>query len=528
VFTGETGAGKSILIDALSLVIGERASAELLREGAKVAEVAAEFEPNAHAVAWLQANAFSCDELLLRRTVDAQGKSRAYINGSPATAGQLRELGEHLVDIFGQHAHQSLMRRDALMQLFDECAKADSTPVAVAFKATNQAQARLTEATAAQATLARERERLRFDLDEINKLAPKEAEWDEISAQHQRLSHSAELLDTAQSAVQQLDEQDNAVLAKVAALATRLRHAQTLDATLKDAALATEAAEVQLQEAVHALNAYLARLEIDPHALQALDTRMSAWMSLARRHRVPPRELAGLAAAKRLELIALDAQQDLEALNAALEASRAAYTKAAATLSRQRSAQAPRLAKAVTAAMQELGMQGGRFEVQLAARTEPSAHGAEDVDFLIAGHAGSTAKPIGKVASGGELSRIALAIAVTTSAQATVPTLIFDEVDAGIGGVTAQSVGRLMRKLAANRQVLCVTHLPQVAAFAHQHLQVSKAQRGRVTVSAVQALDANARVAEIGRMLGASEANAGAAGSARAHAEQLLQSAQIV
>ena len=527
VFTGETGAGKSILIDALSLLLGERASAELLRDGARVAEVAADFEASAPARVWLEDNGFEAAELLLRRTVDAQGKSRAYINGSPATAGQLRELGEHLVDIFGQHAHQSLMRRDALMALFDEVAKAERAPVSGAFKQWNAAREVLAQARASQATLARERDRLLFELEEIKKLSPKESEWDEISAQHQRLSHSAELIETVQGALTQLDEADDALLSRLAGLSTKLRHAQSLDGALADSVDLLQSAEVQLQEAVHALNSYQSRLEIDPAALAAADARMSVWMSLARRHRVPPRELAALASAKASELAALEAQQDIVALQAALDKAEQAYKKSAATLSKQRASAAPKLAKAVTAAMQELGMQGGRFEVQLQKRTEPSAHGEEDVDFLIAGHAGTAPKPIGKVASGGELSRIALAIAVTTSAEATVPTLIFDEVDAGVGGVTAESVGKLMRRLAASRQVLCVTHLPQVAAFAHQHLQVSKAPRGKATVSAVAVLDAPARIAELGRMLGASQDNAKATASARAHAEQLLQTAKL-
>jgi DNA repair protein RecN (Recombination protein N) len=552
VFTGETGAGKSILVDALTVLLGGRASADIVRAGAKQAEVAAEFEVNTKAQAWLSEYSLDISEdaginsastnstidsivstLLLRRTVDSQGKSRAYINGSPVTVSQLKDLGELLVDIFGQHAHQSLMRKSAVRALLDDYAQATREAQACeqAYRAWQTHVKAFDEAQQAQATLVKERDRLGFELEELNKLNPKTGEWEELSTTHQRMSHSAELLQTTQDAAAELTEADDAISTRLSAVLQKLKQAAAIDNTLADTVQTLESAELQLADASHTLAHYADGLDIDAQTLADADARMSLWMSAARRHRTPPSDMAALHNAKRDELTALEAQQDLEALAATRDAAFTQWQTAAAALSRKRKTAAPKLSRAVTQAMQTLGMSGGQFEASLNAAAEPSASGAEEVEFLLAGHAGTTPKPIAKVASGGELSRIALAIAVTTSAKAAVPTLIFDEVDAGIGGTTAESVGRLMRTLALSAdkaQVLCVTHLAQVAAFAHQHFCVSKAPQGKVISSEARALTGEERITEISRMLGASETNASALKSAKALASQLLQNAAHV
>ncbi|MDE2048609.1 MAG: DNA repair protein RecN, partial [Betaproteobacteria bacterium] len=521
--TGETGAGKSILVDALSLLLGERSSAEVVRPGANAAEVSAEFEPSAAARAWLAQADFAAEELLLRRTVDAQGKSRCYINGSPATVAQLRELGELLVDIFGQHAHQSLLRAEGARSFLDAFAHVDTRACEAAYAQWRKAHDELTRATALQGSLEQERERLEFDLKELERLAPGEHEWDELSATHQRLSHSAELIGLVQRALDTLGDDDSAVGTQLAALTQTLRHAAELDATLADPLAAVENAEAVLADAVHTLRAYQGRLDADPAALDDVDQRMGLWMSLARRHRTPPRDLPGLLAAKRAQRAALDAQQDLAALQAHSDRCHTLYQQAARQLTEQRKRAAPKLAQQVTKSLQELGMPGARLEIALEPLAAPSPSGMERVEFLVSGHEGATPRPVGRVASGGELSRIALAIAVACSRKAAVPTLIFDEIDAGIGGVTAQTVGRMLRALSADTQVLCVTHLAQVAASAHQQFRVAKQAQGGQTLSTVDLLDDAQRVDEIARMLGTTTRDDKAGKSALTLARQMLR-----
>lgn len=548
VFTGETGAGKSLLVDALSVLLGGRASADIVRAGAKQAEVAAEFDVTPDVAQWLQAYSLDGDEVasnnqastndtqdstasvLLRRTVDAQGKSRAYINGSPVTVTQLREIGELLVDIFGQHAHQSLMRKSAVRALLDEYAgaSAEAAKCAEHYRTWQEAQSAYEAAQQSQASLARERERLSFELQELNKIAPQDGEWDELSGMHQRMSHSAELMQAAQKSADAISGNEDSIQSRLTAVMHDVSHAVSIDPSLTETLRTLESVEAQLTDAGHTLANYAEKLDIDPQSLAEMDARMSVWMSAARRHRTPPAELHALHLRMQAELASLDAQQDLEGLAAARDKAYKTLQDTAATLSKKRKLTAPKLAKAVTQSMQTLGMSGGSFDVSLNALSEPAAYGAEDVEFLLAGHAGTAPKPIAKVASGGELSRVALAISVTTSAKAAVPTLIFDEIDAGVGGVTAESVGRLMRSLAmsaTDAQVLCVTHLAQVAAFAHQHYCVSKAPQGKVVLSEARALSGEERVSEIARMLGASAANADALKTANALASQLLKNA---
>jgi len=521
VLTGETGAGKSILIDALQLVTGARADTGVIREGATRTEVSAEFDHAPGLQPLLDDAGFEAgDTLLLRRTVDAQGKSRAWVNGSPATAQQLRTLGEQLLDIHGQHAWQSLTRPDAVRGLLDAYAKVDTTALTSLWTAWRQAQQALAQAESAQDSLQRERERLAWQIGELDKLNPGPNEWPELNASHSRLANGQALMDAAQGAVNLLEDDDANALAPLHAALQQLSGQVHLEADFKDAIEALQSSIAQIEDSVHSLRAYARRTELDPDRLAELDERMALWVSLARRYKRTPEELPELWASWKTELTQLDAAADLDGLQAKERKTQAAFMAEAQALSKQRAKAAPLLAQSITQAMQGLGMQGGRFEVALEPLAQPQTSGLEDVHFLVAGHAGSTPRPVGKVASGGELSRMALAIAVTTSRLGKAQTLIFDEVDSGVGGAVAETVGRLMQQLGSDRQVLAVTHLPQVAACAHHHLVVSKQLQGNATLSTVAPVSGEQRVAEIARMLGGEKLS----GTTLAHAKEMLQS----
>ena len=523
VLTGETGAGKSILVDALQLALGQRADAAMVREGAARAEVSAEFDSPKALAAWLDEAGFAADDtLLLRRTVDAQGKSRAWINGSPATVAQLREAADHLVDIHGQHAWQSLTRPAAVRALLDAQAGVDTTALSAAWQGWRQALAALDAARGKSDTLERERERLAWQVAELAKLAPAEGEWETINAEHQRLAHGQALLDGARSALNAVSDDDDSADARVSRAIAALDEVQRYDAELGAVAEVLRAAQAQLEDAAHTLSAYLGRSEPDPERLNELDARLGAWVSQARRYRRTPAELPALLAGWQTELKSLDAAADLDALEAAAAAAEKAFRVEAERVGKQRRKAAPALSNAVTQAMQQLGMAGGRFEVALLPLDEPQSFGLEAVELRVAGHAGSTPRALAKVASGGELSRLALAIAVTTAAKDAqgASTLIFDEIDAGVGGTVADSVGRLMKQLGGSgaraTQVLAVTHLAQVAACADHHFVVSKALKGKQTLSAIAQVEGEARVAEVARMLGGEKL------SGTAHAQTLL------
>lgn len=520
VLTGETGAGKSILIDALQLVTGARADTGVIRESAARTDVSAEFDNAPGLQAVLDEAGFEAgDTLLLRRTVDTQGKSRAWVNGSPATAQQLRTIGEQLLDIHGQHAWQSLTRPEAVRGLLDAYAKVDTSALSGLWATWRQTQQALSQAQAAQDSLQRERERLAWQIGEVDKLNPGTDEWPELNASHSRLANGQALIDAAQGAVNLLEDDDTNALAPLHAALQLLQAQSHLEAEFKDAIEALNSSVAQIEDTVHSLRSYARRAELDPERLAELDERMSLWVSLARRYKRAPEELAELWASWKTELAQLDAAADLDGLQAKERKAQAAFMTEAKALSKQRAKAAPLLAQSITQAMQGLGMQGGRFEVALEPLAQPQASGLEDVQFLAAGHAGSTPRPVGKVASGGELSRMALAIAVTTSRLGTAQTLIFDEVDSGVGGAVAETVGRLMQQLGSDRQVLAVTHLPQVAACAHHHLVVSKQLQGSATLSTVAPVGGEQRVAEIARMLGGEKLS----GTTLAHAKEMLQ-----
>jgi DNA repair protein RecN (Recombination protein N) len=523
VFTGETGAGKSILIDALQLALGGRGDASVVREGAARADITADFAVGAAAAAWLEDNACAADEggALLRRVIDNAGRSKAFINGIASTATQLRELGDLLVDIHGQHAHQSLLKADAQRALLDgQAAGANVVAVANAHKAWRALARRRAEFEADARNVLVERERLEWQVGELDKLAAKVGEWTEVSNEHSRLSHAASLLDGAQEALTVVSESDHPMLSQLSALNQKLHKLAAIDPTLQPVLDCMEPARIALQEAVYALNDYLDRIELDPARLRQLDARMDALHGTARKFRVEPDDLPAehLALSEKLRQLA-DAS-DLDGLRAQEDKLKGAYLAEAAVLSAARARAAALLGTQVTAAMQDLSMTGGSFVVALPA-CEPGGNGVEQVEFLVAGHAGVAPRPLAKVASGGELARIALAISVITSSATATPTLIFDEVDSGIGGAVAEVVGRLLKRLGQERQVLCVTHLPQVASQANQHFQVAKnSSAGGRTTSRIDVLDNKARVEEVARMLGGLEITA----TTRKHARELLAS----
>lgn len=522
VFTGETGAGKSILIDALALALGGRGDASVVREGAAKADITAEFSASAELDSWLAENEFTNEEggALLRRVIDNAGRSKAFINGIAATATQLRELGEKLVDIHGQHAHQSLLKSDAQRVLLDNQAglQDEVKAVATTYKSWRALARQREEFETNAKNVLLERERLEWQVGELEKLSVKPGEWSDISNEHSRLSHAASLIEGAQDALTLISESDSGpMLSQLSTLNIRIGKLVDLDAGLQPVLDALEPARIQMQEAVYALNDYLSRVELDPARLREVETRLENIHSASRKFHVAaddlPQELETLSA----QLKQLADASDLDALRAQEEKLKAAYITAAQKLSKARSKAAKALSDAVTVAMQELSMTGGKFAIALQP-CEPASYGMEQIEFMVAAHAGTTPRPLAKVASGGELARIALAISVITSSATATPTLIFDEVDSGIGGGVAEVVGRLLRKLGQDRQVLCVTHLPQVASQANQHFQVSKQSTNGKTLSSIDALDDHARVEEIARMLGGLEITA----TTRSHARELL------
>jgi len=521
--TGETGAGKSILIDALELVLGARSDSGVIRDGAVKAEVGAEFSVTEQARSWLAENEIDAEGgmVLLRRVVDTSGRSRGFINGVQATAAQMRELGELLVNIHGQHAHQSLLRMEGQRALLDRHAGLQEALAEVAglYRVWQDVSAQYRASQANAASLQEERERLEWLVAELDRLAPREEEWQEVSASHSRLANAADLIGGAQEALAEISESDAPVLSRLHGLQQKLARLSDVDGALSPVVELFDSARIQLQEAAYVLGDYLSRIDLDPERLKQAEARMEALHSAARKYRVAPEALPAELDALRIRLHQLSDAQDMEALEKKEAEAKAVYMAAAESLSEKRSAAAKKLSEAVTHAMADLSMVGGQFSVSLNPAA-PGAHGLEQVEFLVAGHAGSPLRPLARVASGGELARIALAISVILSAATETPTLIFDEVDSGIGGGVAEVVGRLLRKLGHGHQVLCVTHLPQVASRAVAHFQVSKIVPDKAghPVSRIAKLDDRERVEEIARMLGGVEITA----TTRKHAREML------
>jgi DNA repair protein RecN (Recombination protein N) len=524
VLTGETGAGKSILVDALALALGDRAEGGVVRPGAARAEIAAEFAIDGlpGLAAWLDEAGFAADDgmLILRRVIEAGGRSRAFINGSAAPLTQLKDAAEFLLDIHGQHAHHALLRPQTQRDVLDAYAGAQpqAATVHAAWHAWQAARQRRLDAETHGQARQIEREGLTLAVEELRALGDDLARWDEIQTEHARLAHVTTLLEGSQALIEGLDEGEAAVSGRLGELRARLDPMQAVDASLAEIAALVDAASTDVAEAVHALRRYAGHLNLDPERLAELDRSMGDMHRLARKHRVQPDALAGLLDQFETRLAELAAGDDLDALQASETAAWSQYQSAAKRLTAQRRKAAAALSEQVTSAMRELALAGGHLDIQLQPAAEPRAHGLEDVAFLAASHPGLPAGPLGKVASGGELSRISLAIQTALSNVAGVPTLIFDEVDVGIGGSVAEAVGRRLAKLGEARQVLVITHLPQVAARGGQHLRVARQSNGGFVSSNIELLDADKRVEEVARMLGGLKITA----TTRQHAAEML------
>jgi len=521
VLTGETGAGKSILIDALGILLGGRADADVVREGAERAQIVGEFTPTEDITHWLVENQLDdTNNLMLRRTIDDKGRSKAWINGVAVTVTQLRILGEMLIDIHGQHAHQSLLKPLFQLKLLDDHGQHGELLKAVksAYHEWQDVARKLDEITNDAERMAEKAERLRWMIDDLEALMPKAGEWEELNAKHIRLTNSASISEGLDEALQVLTEGDEAVSMRLSSLHGRLSSLSRYDEKLADIAETLSSAIELVEETGHDISHYLDRNDWDEDAYEELDRRVSLYYDLSRKFRTEPENLAVLLDESRAELTELTTKQDEAALRKEMERLKAVYFEAAKKLSEARQTVASRLGQEVTEQMQTLAMQGARFEVSLVP-SDPTELGLEKCEFLIAGHAGVQTRPLIKVASGGELARISLAISVITAQVTAVPTLIFDEVDSGIGGAVAEVVGKMLKRLGEERQVLCVTHLPQVASCGNQHWRVEKHYTGTTTVSQLRVLHGPERVEEIARML----AGASITDKTRALASEMLE-----
>lgn len=531
VLTGETGAGKSILIDALSLALGARGEGGVTRAGCDKAEISAIFSivDNQEAKDWLTQAELECDglELVLRRVMFADGRSRAYINGATVMVSQLKELGELLVDIYSQNAHHSLLKPATQRNVLDSFGElsALASQVAKHYKTWHQLNQRRVAAEKNASQYADEFAELRDQTRELSQLAITASEWDELQQEHLRLSNGASLITGGEECRELLSEGELSAIRLLAQVQHKLQNLGEYDATMTEAVEMLDSALIQLEETDRFLNRYLQRADLDPARLAELDSRIQNIHNISRKYRVQPEELGALLVKSQtrmaeLALFANDgelAKQESQAL--------ATYMQLAKKLSEGRQLAAAKLSTQISAEMQRLSLSGGKFEVALS-ELAPSANGLEQVEFLVAGHAGVAARPLAKVASGGELSRISLAIRVVTAQKESIPTMIFDEVDVGIGGGVAEVVGQLLKQLgesqagdkSSQRQVLVITHLPQVAALGTHHLRVSKSLVNEQTLSTIAVLDEEARVQEVARMLGGIEITE----TTRQHAKEML------
>jgi len=531
--TGETGAGKSLVVDALGMALGDRGETDRIRAGAERCEVAARFliADNAAASAWLEAHDYPVEpECLLRRVFTRDGRSRGYINGRTATMQQLQELGDLLIDIHSQHEHQSLLRRETHGRLIDDFgAHRDLLArVAAAAAAWRQCSDRLRALEGDREQLAARRELLSFQVAELDRLAPLPGEIDTLERDHKLLANAEQILTSCRQLLALGGDGDSDAGADLGALLTRARQ---LAADLAAAGASLEAcvelfdsARIQVEEALREVAAVAAGVEADPQRLQTLEARLDAYYRLARRHQVAPVALAELHLQLRTELDGLDNPgRDLDTLRKEQARCAAAYQAAATELTDARQRAAQQFAAAVNARLVELGLGAAHLDVALQPRPAGECHpaGAENLELLISTNPGQPPRPLAKIASGGELSRISLAIQVIAAERTRVPAMVFDEVDVGIGGATAATVGQLLRRLGSRGQVIAITHLPQVASHAHRHLVVTKTSTDGDTTTALQPLATSERVEEIARMLGGARVTA----KTSAHARELLAQA---
>ena len=527
VLTGETGAGKSILLDALGLALGDRADNTVIRHGQERAEISVTFDTSKaeNAENWLKQHELDSEhECIIRRTVNAKGPSKAFINGKPATVQQLRELAEMLVDLHGQHEHQSLMRADVQQQLLDDYANHSDlvNQVTTSFKQWNKLNSEFKKLSSAKNEQDHRLDLLKYQVNELETLNLQTGESEKLDSEYKRLSNASLLLQTAEQTLQALQDNDKGTISQqLSHFTSELEQLAKTDNKLNEISTLLDNAMIQINEASSELHHYIDSLEMDPQRLSFLDERISSIHNLARKHQVAADELPALFEQLEKELDSIEnADIHLEQLQHEISQAETDYKKAAKALTKSRTKAAKILSSKVSENMQELGMEGGAFEVALNERNHDAFHnnGNEQIEFLVSANPGSPAKSLSKVASGGEISRISLAIQVIAAESTRIPTLIFDEVDVGIGGRVAEIVGLKLRQLAQHRQVICVTHLAQVAALGRHHLQVSKQSDSATTISQINYLDQTQRVNELARMMGGIEITQ----QTLSHAEEML------
>lgn len=528
--TGETGAGKSILVDALGLVLGDRADSSVVRHGAAKTQISVTFDISQHgpATQWLSEHDLeSAGECIIRRVITRDGRSKIYINGSPTTLQMVKALGEMLVDIHGQHEHQSLMRKEAQRELLDNYAGnlAELETLAGVYREWKTLSERITSLSSQGREREARIELLRFQVEELQTLDLGANEINTLEEEHARLAHAGRLLETTEAVHNALyDDDEAAAYAQLGRQIQALQGVAELDPVLRMPLELLTNAQIQLQEAATELRHYTDRVELDPERLRWVEERLSAIHDLARKHRVDVEQLRETQQQLETELSDLDGTDyDLDALRAKQEKAAAAFLKSATKVRKRRFAAARELNQGVTQAMQHLGMEGGHFEICVTEEDERfTVHGLDQIEFQVSANPGQPVQALSKVASGGELSRISLAIHLLAARGVSIPTLVFDEADTGIGGGVAEAVGRQLRQLGQSRQVLCVTHLPQVAAQAHQHYQVAKRKEKDSTRTFIASLNQNSRIEEIARMLGGLELT----DQTLAHAAEMIEHAQ--
>lgn len=526
--TGETGAGKSILLDALSLCLGERADAGSVRHGARRADLAARFEVDAlpDARAWLAERDLGDEECLLRRSVTASGRSRAWINGVPVTLADLKALSEHLIDIHGQHAHQTLMREETHLRLLDDFAghtEAVAQLVAL-YRQWQQASRRLKAARESGDEQQARCQLVRYQVEELNALALEEGELAGLEEEQTRLAHAEETITQAQFAADCCDHEEDGAITRLTRAGQRLEQLPGSDSgRLADILTMLSDARIQLEEAGRELHHYVNATELDPQRLQVVEYRLGEIHRIARKHHVMPEEVPALHQRLSKELTRLEgSDEDLESLAVETENARDQWRALARRISEGRREAAARMGAEVASQLAFLGMEKAGFTVEVAPRDSAQPEGADRVSFLMSANPGQPARALNRVASGGELSRVSLAIQVVAAQHSTIPTLVFDEVDVGISGATAEIVGQLLRQLGQHGQILCVTHLPQVAAQGHQHLHIEKQADEKTTHTSMALLDEAGRVRELARMLGGVHLSE----RTLAHAREMLDTSQ--
>jgi DNA repair protein RecN (Recombination protein N) len=530
VLTGETGAGKSILVDALSFILGGRADTKYIRHQAEMADISAVFllEAKSEAAEWLKENDLFAEECVLRRVLNKEGRSKAYINGHPATLNQLKSLGNLLLNIHGQHEHYALLKRESQLARLDHFANNNEllSQVTKSFIALKQSQQNLFELQSKQQEFQAKHDLIRYQVNELEQLKLTEQEYESLHQEHNKLSHAQELINLCANSLDILYENEQAaVLSNLNQLYKQFKDTSKRHPELNDIVKLLNDAIIHVQECSHELRNYQEQLNLDPERLEVIEQRLQSLHNIARKHHIPAEKLYQHYQELEQELSSLSqSDQEIEQLQQLIQQQSEDYQKLAKKLSQHRKSAAKTLSQQVEKSMQELGMEGGKFAIEFEALTEEhySALGIDKINFMANANPGQPLMPMTAVVSGGELSRIGLAIQVLTAERSATPTMIFDEVDTGIGGGTAEVVGKLLRKLGEHCQVMCVTHLAQVAAQASHHIYIEKIKSKAHTASQVQILDKKGRQHELARMLGGIEITE----STLKHAAEMLEKAE--